>query len=124
LLASLLPTGAVTGLMNAQVLYTLPVSLFGVSVSAAELPAMSGDMEEATGAHAIRGRLDEGLRQIAFFVVPSACAFLALGAVVAAFLLQTGRFRRSDAVCVWGILAGSAGPGLASALVTVCAACC
>src|SRR5207247_4954885 len=32
LLASLLPTGAVTGLSNAQLLYTLPVSLFGMSV--------------------------------------------------------------------------------------------
>ena len=30
LLASLLPTGAVTALMNAQILYTLPVSLFGI----------------------------------------------------------------------------------------------
>jgi putative peptidoglycan lipid II flippase len=39
LLASLLPTGAVTGLANAQTLYTLPVSLFGMSVAAAELPA-------------------------------------------------------------------------------------
>src|SRR5574341_2480946 len=41
LLASLLPTGALTGVTNAQLLYTLPVSLFGMSVSAAELPAMS-----------------------------------------------------------------------------------
>ena len=43
LLASLLPTGAVTGLANAQVLYTLPVSLFGMSIAAAELPAMAGE---------------------------------------------------------------------------------
>ena len=42
LLASLLPTGAVAALAYAQTLYTLPVSLFGMSVSAAELPAMSG----------------------------------------------------------------------------------
>ena len=42
LLASLLGTGAMTGLSNAQLLYTLPISLFGMSVSAAELPAMSG----------------------------------------------------------------------------------
>ena len=40
-LASLLPTGAVAGLSYAQMIYTLPVSLFGMSVSAAELPAMS-----------------------------------------------------------------------------------
>ena len=43
LLASLLPTGAVTGIANAQLLYTLPVSLFGMSVAAAELPTMSGE---------------------------------------------------------------------------------
>jgi len=113
LLASLLPTGAVTGLSNAQLLYTLPVSLFGMSVAAAELPAMSG---AAVDHAALRVRLDAGLRQIAFFVVPSAMAFLALGDVVAAALLQTGRFRHEDAVYVWGILAGSAVGLLASTL--------
>jgi putative peptidoglycan lipid II flippase len=117
LLASLLPTGAVTGLSNAQLLYTLPVSLFGMSVAAAELPAMSGAAGlEASGAEAVRRRLDAGLRQIAFFVVPSAVAFLALGDVIAAALLQTGRFRHEDAVYVWGILAGSAVGLLASTL--------
>ena len=40
-LASWLPTGAPTALGNAQLLYTLPVSLFGMTISAAELPAMS-----------------------------------------------------------------------------------
>ena len=113
LLASLLPTGAVTGLSNAQLLYTLPVSLFGMSIAAAELPAMAGD---AASAEALRLRLDRGLRQIAFFVVPSAVAFLALGDVIAAALLQTGRFRYEDAVYVWGILAGSAVGLLASTL--------
>ncbi len=113
LLASLLPTGAVTGLSNAQLLYTLPVSLFGMSVAAAELPAMSG---AAVDHAALRARLDAGLGQIAFFVVPSAVAFLALGDIVAAALLQTGRFRHEDAVYVWGILAGSAVGLLASTL--------
>src|SRR5207247_2477035 len=85
------------------------------SVSAAELPAMSG----AVGLDArdiLRERLDNGLRQIAFFVVPSAVAFLALGDVVAAALLQTGRFSHENAVFVWGILAGSAVGLLASTL--------
>jgi putative peptidoglycan lipid II flippase len=117
LLASLLPTGAVTGLGNAQLLYTLPVSLFGMSVSAAELPVMSGAIgADAARAQTLRGRLDAGLRQIAFFVVPSAMAFFALGDIVAATVLQTGRFRHSDAVYVWGILAGSAVGLLASTL--------
>jgi len=117
LLASLLPTGAVTGLANAQLLYTLPVSLFGISVAAAELPAMSGDAAiDRQGIEAVRLRLDAGLRRIAFFVVPSAVAFLALGDVIAAALLQTGRFRHEDALYVWGILAGSAVGLLASTL--------
>lgn len=117
LIASLLPTGAVTGLANAQLLYTLPVSLFGMSVAAAELPAMAG---AAAGAgadrEALRARLDSGLRRIAFFVVPSAMAFLALGDVVAAAVLQTGRFGREDSTYVWGILAGSTVGLLASTL--------
>lgn len=115
LLASLLPTGSVTGLANAQLIYTLPVSLFGMSVSAAELPAMAGAVGTA-GSDALRARLDRGLRQIAFFVVPSAMAFLALGDVIAAALLQTGRFTHDDAVYVWAILAGSAVGLLASTL--------
>jgi putative peptidoglycan lipid II flippase len=116
-LASLLPTGAVTGLLNAQLLYTLPVSLFGMSVAAAELPAMSGVAAgDPEAARALRQRLNDGLRQIALFVVPSAVAFLALGDVIAAALLQTGRFRHQDAVYVWGILAGSAIGLLASTL--------
>ena len=115
LLASLLPTGAVTGLANAQLLYTLPVSLFGMSISAAALPAMAG----AVGLDALdqlRDRLNAGLRQIAFFVVPSAVAFLALGDVIAAALLQTGRFTHEDALYVWAVLAGSAVGLLASTL--------
>ncbi|MDQ1309728.1 MAG: putative peptidoglycan lipid flippase [Pseudomonadota bacterium] len=105
-LASLLPTGAVTGLASAQLLYTLPVSLFGLSVSAAALPAMSGAVGlDAT--HLLRERVNSGLRQIAFLVVPSAVALAALGDVVAAALFQTGRFTAEDARYVWGILAGS-----------------
>jgi putative peptidoglycan lipid II flippase len=105
-IASLLPTGAVTALANAQLLYTLPVSLFGISVAAAELPAMSGETAPDR-IDALRARLDGGLRQIAFFVVPSAMAFLSLGDVVAAAILQTGRFGRDDALYVWGLLAGA-----------------
>jgi putative peptidoglycan lipid II flippase len=109
LLASNLPTGAVTGLVNAQTLYLLPVSLFGMAVSAAELPAMSSAVGDPTEVAAyLRGRLSAGLRQIAFFVVPSAMGFLALGDVVAGGLFQTGKFRPEDSRYVWGILAGSA----------------
>lgn len=117
ILASFLPTGAVVALTYAQSLYTLPVSLFGMSVSAAELPAMSraiGSTQEV--AHELRQRLDAGLQRIAFFIVPSAVAFFALGDVIAAVLYQTGQFKQDAAFYVWGILAGSSIGLLASTL--------
>jgi putative peptidoglycan lipid II flippase len=117
LLASYLPTGAVAALANAQTLYLLPVSLFGMSVSAAELPQMSGAVgTETEVAEVLRGRLDAGLRQIAFFVVPSAAAFLVLGNVIVAAIFRTGRFTQADVIYVWGILAGSTVGLLASTL--------
>ena len=116
-IASFLPGGAVAALASAQVLYTLPVSLFGMSISAAELPAMSSATGTSTEvADALRARLGTGLRRIAFLVVPSAVAFALLGDIVAGALFQTGRFTHDDAVYVWGILAGSAVGLLASTL--------
>jgi putative peptidoglycan lipid II flippase len=93
---------AVSGLANAQALYLLPVSLFGMSVSAAELPAMSSALgDQAQVAAQLRQRLDAGLRRIAFFIVPSAVAFLALGDVITAALFQRGRFSHDNVfVCL------------------------
>jgi putative peptidoglycan lipid II flippase len=108
-LASWLPNGAMAALGYAQILYTLPISLFGMAVSAAELPEMSsvvGSTDEVHGA--LRHRLAAGLGRIAFFVVPSSVAFLLLGDVLSALLFQTGRFSHDDAVYVWTILGGSA----------------
>ncbi|HYL69659.1 MAG TPA: murein biosynthesis integral membrane protein MurJ [Candidatus Limnocylindria bacterium] len=117
LLASLLPTGAVAALAYAQTLYTLPVSLFGMSVSAAELPGMSGAVgAENAVADVLRTRLNFGLRQIAFFVVPSVAAFLALGDVIVAAIYRSGQFTQADVIYVWGILAGSTVGLLASTL--------
>ncbi len=117
LLASFLPTGSLASLVYAQTLYTLPVSLFGMSVSAAELPALSSAIGEASEVTVyLRNRLNAGLRQIAFFVVPSAIAFLTLGDVIAGAIYQTGQFTRRDSVYVWAILAGYAVGLLATTL--------
>lgn len=116
-LASWLPTGAVSALAYAQTLYTLPVSLFGMSVSAAELPVMSGAIGAADEvAGILRTRLNSGLRQITFLVVPSAVGFLVLGDVIVAAIYQSGRFLHADVLYVWGILAGSTVGLLASTL--------
>ena len=116
-LASLVGKGAMAAMTTAQSIYMLPVSLFGMAVSAAELPAMSSALgTEAEIAAHLRRRLNAGLRQIAFLIVPSAMAFFALGGVIAAALYQTGKFVHEDSVYVWGIIAGSAVGLLASTL--------
>jgi putative peptidoglycan lipid II flippase len=108
LLATLLGTAAVSALSYAQIVNMLPISLFGMSIAAAELPQMSGlkgTTEEI--AVAMRKRLDRGLRQIAFFVIPTVVAFLAIGNVIIAALYQGGRFKAEDTLLVWYILIGS-----------------
>lgn len=72
---------------------------------------MAGEeLDEAT-AKSLVARLNDGLERIAFFIVPSAMAFFALGNVLVAALYQSGEFTRKDSLYVWGILAGS-GVGL------------
>ena len=106
MLASLLPTGAVAAQTYALNLYMLPVSLFGIAVSAAELPDMSSEAAAGEAAYArLRERLEAGLRRIAFFVVPSAVAFMAFGDLIAGALFETGRFTARDSRYVWGVLA-------------------
>jgi len=117
-IASYLPRGAVSGLSVAQALYTLPVSLFGMAISAAELPAMSsalGSNEQI--ATTLRQRIASSTRRIGFFVVPSAVAFIALGDVITAAIYQTGQFKHADSMRVWAILAGS-GVGLVASTVS------
>jgi len=107
-IASWLGTAAVSALSYAQTIYFLPISLFGMSVAAAELPQMSGALGTAEEVSAsLRRRLERGLRQIAFFVVPSAVAFIFVGRVLVAALYQTGEFRGDDTLYVWYILIGS-----------------
>ncbi len=109
IIASLLGAGALATLSYAQAISMLPVSLFGMSIAASELPAMSG----ATGnddeiAAALRRRLESGLQRVAYFVIPSAMAFVALGGVLASALYEGGAFTREDSKWVWGALGGSA----------------
>ena len=117
IIASYLPGGAVAALAYGQVISLLPIGLFSMSVSAAELPALSsvtGTNEEV--AVVLRRRLSSGLRRIAFFIVPSAVAFLLLGDVLAAALYQSGKFTHDDAVEVWLAIGGSSVGLLATGL--------
>jgi putative peptidoglycan lipid II flippase len=108
LLATLLGTAAAAALSYAQLISLLPISLFGMSVAAAELPQMSSETGTTDEIHAsLRKRMARGLRQIAFFVVPTVVAFIAIGNVIVAALYQGGRFGPDDTLYVWYILIGS-----------------
>lgn len=108
-LASYLGPQAVAAMAYAQTVYTLPVSLFGMAISAAELTEMSravGSDEEVR--HALETRLNAGLHRLSFYVVPSAIAFVVLGRAIVATIFQTGKFGHDDSTLVWVILGGSA----------------
>ncbi|RDS80900.1 murein biosynthesis integral membrane protein MurJ [Dyella monticola] len=113
-ISTLLGSGAIAGMTTASSINLLPVSLFGMAVSASELPTLSrmaGDHVDAETAAKLSVRLNNGLERIAFFIVPSAMAFFALGNVIVAALYQSGAFTSKDSYYVWAILAGS-GVGL------------
>jgi putative peptidoglycan lipid II flippase len=101
-LASFLFDGAVAALGYAQTFYMLPVSLFGMSIAASELPELS----RAGGGEAepLRRRVEAGLRQMAVFVVPSAVGYLLLGDVIVGAMYERGDFVRSDTLLVYMIL--------------------
>lgn len=108
-LASYLGEGIVAAMSNAQTLYLLPVSLFGMAVSAAELPEMSGGTGDASArAEHLHKRLHPALRRVVFLVVPSAVAFVTIGGSIVTLLFQSGRFSARDTTSVWIVLAGSA----------------
>jgi putative peptidoglycan lipid II flippase len=104
LIASWMPTGTVAAFGYAQTIYLLPVSLFGMAVSAAALPSMSAEADTREKLHA---QTEAGLRAIAFPVVATVAAFLVLGDVICAALFQTGKFHASDTEYVWLFLIGS-----------------
>ncbi|MFW6078017.1 MAG: murein biosynthesis integral membrane protein MurJ [Gemmatimonadota bacterium] len=104
MLASVLTIGAVSALGFAYTLYVLPISLFGMSVAAAELPELARNRRGARDT--LRRRVNGGLGRIAFYVVPSIIGYLALGLVVVAAIYQRGRFGPADTILAYLVLAG------------------
>lgn len=99
-LASLLATGAVAALGYAQILYLLPISLFAMSVAAAELPELSRTDDAAEH----REHLAVGLRRMMFFLVFTAVAYLLAGDVIVAALFERRSFDADDTVLVGAIV--------------------
>jgi putative peptidoglycan lipid II flippase len=103
-LGSLAP-GGVAALGYAQLLQSLPISLFGVAIAASALPELSREAGRSAGQGLLRDRLGAGLARIAFFVLPVAVGYILLGEPLVAALFQTGRFGSEDTAVVAGLLA-------------------
>src|SRR5262249_61921058 len=97
--------GGLASLTYAQIVQQLPISLFGTAVAAASLPELSREAAGATPHAQLRARIAVAFRRIAFFVIPSAFAFAALGQQIIGALYQTGRFHADDTMRVGGVLA-------------------
>ncbi len=142
ILASLLATGAVAVLDRAQVLYLLPISVFAVSVAAADLPELSRDAGGATSAQAgrlqasrqaatdhvsIARRLAHGSERVLLFLMFSTVAFVILGGEIVAALYERVNFTSDDTLIVWWVLAvysiGLVASGLSRLLQNACYAC-
>jgi len=91
-LASLLAGGAVARLGYARILYMLPISLFGLSIAAAELPELSRDRQ--AGLAVVRKRTEQAIATALFWLVPFAAAYIVL---------------RTEAMAVYRIFEGSLG---------------
>ena len=100
-LASLAGSGALAALGYSQRLLYLPISLFGISVAAASLPAMS---RQAT-AEIVRARLVNGFFQITFFVLPAAVLLLLFGDLIVAVVYQRREFAADSTSLVAAVLA-------------------
>ena len=95
-LAWLLAVGAIAAIGTAQVLYLLPISLFAMSVAAAELPEMSrlgGDVDR------LAERLERALETVTFWMAFTTVAYVLAGrdVVGAIFSLVPGSRFDDDA---------------------------
>jgi putative peptidoglycan lipid II flippase len=103
-LATSLATGAASADRFAQMFYLLPISLFGISVAASELPEMSRLRGEGM-APALLARVRRALRYVAFLNIPTVIGYLAFGFLVVGFY-RGGHFGLAENWLVYLVLCG------------------
>ena len=120
-LASLLATGAMAALYRAQILYMLPVSLFAMSVAAAELPEMSRLADDPI---ALAARSRVAMRRVAFWMLLATAVYTVAGDLVVGLLFQGGVFSEADTMLVWFVVGayalGLPATGVSRVLQNVC----
>lgn len=110
-LATLLATGALAALGVAQVLHLLPISLFAMSIAAAELPEMSRERHDRA---AITRRLADAVETVSFFMAFTTIAYLIAGRRIigSIFSLVPGSRLGDDELLLVGVVVGAYSLGL------------
>lgn len=107
-MAGFLAAGALGALSYAQTFYMLPISLFGMSVAASELPELArlGKAEGRGASGELVARVRRSLRQMAFLNVPTFVGYIAFGFLLVGALLRRGSFGVEDNRLVYLVLCG------------------
>ena len=103
-LASYIAAGALGSLRYAQTLYLLPISLFGLSVAASELPELSRLKSE--NADPFLRRVNRSMRQMMLMIVPTMVGYLVLGYLIVGAFYQRGQFAPNNTWLVYLVLGG------------------
>ncbi len=90
-LASLLPTGAVSYLYYADRLYELPLAVIGIAIGTAILPRLAREVRATDQAGAV-ATLNRGLEAALLLTLPAAAALIVLAQPIVAVLFERGAF--------------------------------
>ncbi len=102
-LSTFVAAGALGAIGYAQTLYLLPISLFGMSVAASELPELSRISRSELDSFLTR--VSRSVRQIFYLIVPTVVGYLGFGFLVVGAFYQTGQFNLDDTWQVTFVLA-------------------
>jgi len=95
ILATLLPTGAVSYLYYADRIVQLPLALFGIAMGTALLPALSEHLANNRNVEA-RHDLQQGLTWLTWIILPAIVGLLFLAEPIIRTLFEQGKFNATD----------------------------
>lgn len=107
ILASLLPTGAVSFLYYADRVNQLPLGVVGVAIGVALLPALTKSLRSGAAAEADSAQ-NRALEFTLLLTLPAAAALLAVPGPIVAVLFERGQFGATDGAATAGALAAFA----------------
>lgn len=106
-IASLLPTGAVSYLYYADRIYELPLAVIGIAIGTALLPALSRQARRGETAAAV-ATLNRGLEAALLLSLPATAALVILPHVIISVLFERGAFGAAAAAATAAALAAYA----------------